>query len=176
MIACRINFRDHFSIITTGLARNFNRRIALQKLYFSYHHHWPERSFEVHHSRCTIFYPKFSLGCSEFGAQHICIGDVILTGGKISVCRLNIKMPAFFFIQQRTKNKTAVKSREAHPFYIRFQINIGHIGAVAYKTHVVFMFWHASLDLHKFATCSTKAILVAGRGVYILRRCPGCRS
>ena len=52
---------------------------------------------------------------------------------------LNGKLSTFCLIQHSTENKTAIKSRPAHPGYIGIRVNVGSVGTVPNYTIIVGM-------------------------------------
>jgi hypothetical protein len=74
----------------------------------------------------------------EFGRENIRIRQIFLRRLKI-VNWTNLKMAAFFFVEQRAKQERAVKARPTHPSDVRLVIDMCKILAIANQPHFVFV-------------------------------------
>ena len=94
------------------------------------------------HARSKIIDPETAVGRVELCTENISVGNIILVRLKILGSRLDIKMSAFFFIEQGAKKKTAVEARQAKPFHVCFCINITQIGTIADNAEIILVYSH----------------------------------
>jgi len=75
----------------------------------------------------------------KLGDENIRIFNIMLGRSKMTFGRTDRKLTSVFFIQKRSKDKTAVKSGQAKPFHIGRRIDISDKRAITDDSHRIFM-------------------------------------
>src|SRR5258708_210296 len=139
MITCHYGFRQLPAIVAPWLTADIDRGLSFQQFDLSYQHERPELPFMDPHPGGAVFNDEAAVPALEFRAENIRIGNIILPGAALFVCRPDIKMTAFLFIQEGAEEEAAVESWQAHPFDVRPGVDIRQVRAISDDTHIVFV-------------------------------------
>src|SRR6185503_20600092 len=114
MVASCHGHRKRFAVIAYRLTAYPNDRMTRHGLYFPHQHERLVVAVELPEARSIIDDFEMPVGIFEFGAKHVCVGDIILVAGVIVVFGPDVKVATLFGIEQVAKDKLAVELTPAH--------------------------------------------------------------